>query len=237
MRLIGIATQYRVAEGLMAKRFWGVLQFHLEAWASQGLAYVLLPPQGPSAPEKILPHLDGLLLPGGGDVNPYRYGQEPHVKLGEVSPERDEHEIFLARYAAEKGLPTLGLCRGIQVMNVALGGTLYQDLEAQGFREVQPYQISPPPALAHRVDLVAQSPLSRLFPPRFRVNSYHHQGIKELGRGLKPAALAPDGLVEAVVLEGHPLFLGVQWHPELLEEHWPLFGLFKPQAFTLRSHS
>ncbi|MFN4232661.1 gamma-glutamyl-gamma-aminobutyrate hydrolase family protein [Thermus sp.] len=225
MRLIGIATQYRMAEGLLAKRFWGLLEFYLEALSSQGLAYVLLPPQGPEALEKILPHLDGLLLPGGGDVDPDRYGEEPHPRLGEVLPERDEHEIFLARYGAEKGLPTLGICRGIQVMNVAMGGTLYQDLEAQGFHEIQHQQKSPPPALAHGVKLVAESPLSRLFPPSFRVNSYHHQGIKALGRGLKPIALSPDGLVEAVALEGHPLFLGVQWHPELLKDHWPLFGL------------
>ena len=227
MRFIGVATQYRMAEGLLAKRFWGLLEFYLEALSSQGLAYVLLPPQGPEALERILPHLDGLLLPGGGDVDPQRYGEEPHPRLGEVSPERDEHELFLARYAAEKGLPTLGICRGIQVMNVAMGGTLYQDLEAQGFREIQHTEKSPPPALAHGMKLVAESPLARLFPPSFRVNSYHHQGIKDLGEGLKPIALAPDGLVEAVALDGHPLFLGVQWHPELIKEHWPLFGLLK----------
>lgn len=227
MRLIGIATQHRLTEGPMGKRFWGLLEPYLEALASQGLAYVLLPPQDPEALERILPHLDGLLLPGGGDVDPDRYGEEPQPRLGEILPERDEHEIYLARYAAEKGLPTLGICRGIQVMNVALGGSLYQDLEAQGFTEVQHYQKSPPPALAHRVSLVAEDPLSRIFPPSFRVNSYHHQGIKGLGAGLKPLAVAPDGLVEALALEGHPLFLGVQWHPELLQGHWPLFGLLK----------
>lgn len=227
MRLIGVATQYRMAEGPLAKKFWGLLEFYLEALASQSLAYVLLPPQDPEALERILPHLDGLLLPGGGDVDPQRYGEEPHPRLGEVSPERDGHELFLARYAAEKGLPTLGICRGIQVMNVAMGGTLYQDLEAQGLREIQHTEKSPPPALAHGMQLVAESPLSRLFPPSFQVNSYHHQGIKDLGEGLKPIALAPDGLVEAVALDGHPLFLGVQWHPELIKDHWPLFGLLK----------
>lgn len=227
MRLIGIATQYRQSEGLLSRRFWGLLEYYLEALSAQGLAHVLLPPQDPEALERILPHLDGLLLPGGGDVDPARYGEEPHPRLGEVSPERDAHELYLARYAAEKGLPALGVCRGIQVMNVALGGTLYQDLEAQGLQEVQHYQKSPPPALAHGVRLVAASPLSQLFPEAFRVNSYHHQGLKALGRGLKPLAVAPDRLVEAVALEGHPLFLGVQWHPELLREHWPLFGLLK----------
>ncbi|GAB5602223.1 hypothetical protein FJNA_07480 [Thermus sp. FJN-A] len=228
MRLIGVATQYRQNQGLMPGRFWGLLAFYLEALASQGLAHVLLPPQDPEALERILPHLDGLLLPGGGDVDPALYGEDPHPRLGEVSPERDAHELFLARYAAEKGLPTLGICRGIQVMNVALGGTLYQDLEAQGFTQVAHGQKTPPPHLAHGVRLLGDSPLSRLFPQEvLPVNSYHHQGLKVLGRGLKPLAVAPDGLVEAVALEGHPLFLGVQWHPELLPEHWPLFGLLR----------
>ncbi|GLV48830.1 hypothetical protein TJA_19330 [Thermus sp. LT1-2-5] len=225
MRLIGVTTQFRMAEGLMTYRFYGVLEPYLKALAHHGLAYVLLPPQPPEALEPILPHLDGLLLPGGGDVDPGHYGERPHPKLGEVSPERDAHELFLARYAAEKGLPTLGVCRGVQVMNVALGGSLYQDLPSQGFAQVDHYQKSPPPTLAHDLRQVAESPLSNLFPERFPVNSYHHQGIKALGRGLKPIAMAPDGLVEAVALTGHPLFLGVQWHPELLPDHWALFGL------------
>mgnify|MGYP001627190266 CR=1 FL=1 len=227
MRRIGVATQFRLSEGVMRARFWGVLEPYLEALAAQGLAYVLLPPQPPEALERILPHLDGLLLPGGGDLDPLLYGEEPHPRLGEVSPERDGHELFLARYAASQGLPTLGVCRGLQVMNVALGGSLYQDLEAQGPNRVQHFQKSPPPALAHTVRQVGPSPLNTLFPETFRVNSYHHQGIKALGQGLKPLAAAPDGLVEAVALEGHPFFLGVQWHPELLREHWGLFGLLK----------
>lgn len=138
----------------MGKRFWGLMEFYLEALASHGLAYILLPPQDPEAWERILPHLDGLLLPGEGDVDPDRHGEEPHPRLGEILPERDEHEIYLARYAAEKGLPTLGICRGIQVMNVALGGSLYQDLSqrshlvVQGFPEVQPPSCPGPPGQA-----------------------------------------------------------------------------------------
>jgi len=225
MRLIGVATQRKALEG---RPFSGLLEAYLEALTSQGLAYVLVPPQPEAALERLLRHLDGVLLPGGGDVDPALYGEEPLPELGEVDPKRDGLEVFLARYAAEKGLPLLGVCRGIQVLNVALGGSLHQDLGRAGF-PLQHYQKSPPAwgVLGHRVELVGESPLGRLFPPGFRVNSYHHQGLKALGRGLKPAALAQDGLVEAVVLEGHPLYLGVQWHPELLLAHWPLFGLFK----------
>jgi putative glutamine amidotransferase len=225
MRLIGIPTQRRTPEG---RTFLGLLEPYLEALASQGLAYALIPPQPPEALERLLPHLDGLLLPGGPDVDPAHFGEEPEPDLGEVDPERDQLELYLARYAAEKGLPTIGVCRGIQVMNVALGGSLHQDLKAAGF-PLQHAQKSPPAwgAHGHGARLEGDSPLRGLFPETFRVNSYHHQGLKALGRGLRPVAYAPDGLVEAVVLEGHPLYLGLQWHPELLRAHWPIFGLFR----------
>ncbi|MGC8876382.1 gamma-glutamyl-gamma-aminobutyrate hydrolase family protein [Thermus sp.] len=225
MRLIGVATQRKTSEG---GALFGLLEAYLEALASQGLAYVLIPPQPEAALERLLRHLDGVILPGGGDVDPTLYGEEPLPELGEVDPERDGLEVFLARYAAEKGLPLLGVCRGIQVLNVALGGSLHQDLGRAGF-PLQHYQKSPPAwgALGHEVELLGESPLDRLFPRRFRVNSYHHQGLKRLGEGLRPVAQAPDGLVEAVVLEGHPLYLGVQWHPERLPHHRPLFGLLR----------
>jgi putative glutamine amidotransferase len=140
MRLIGIPTQRRAPEG---RTFLGLLEPYLEALASQGLAYALIPPQPPEALERLLPHLDGLLLPGGPDVDPAFFGEEPHPELGEVDPDRDGLELYLARYAAEKGLPTIGVCRGIHVMNVALGGSLHQDLKAAGF-PLQHAQKSPP---------------------------------------------------------------------------------------------
>jgi putative glutamine amidotransferase len=215
--LIGVATQF-------TGEVWGLRAPYLEALTQAGASFVLLPAQDPKRLERILPHLDGLLLPGGVDLDPALYGEEPHPALGEVHPERDALEVFLARYAVEKGLPTLGVCRGIQAMNVALGGSLHQDLASAGFTQVQHYQKGR--SLGHSVTQVAPSPLDRLFPETFRVNSYHHQGLKRLAPGLRPVALAPDGLVEAVLLEGHPLFLGVQWHPELLREHWGLFRLY-----------
>lgn len=213
-----MATQRKALEG---RSFFGLLEAYLEALTSQGLAYVLIPPQPEAALEGLLRHLDGVLLPGGGDVDPALYGEEPLPELGEVDPKRDGLEVFLARYAAERGLPLLGVCRGIQVLNVALGGSLHQDLQSP----IQHYQKAPWGTLGHSVRQVGKSPLEGLFPETFRVNSYHHQGVKALGQGLRPVAVAPDGLVEAVVLEGHPLFLGVQWHPELLPSHRGLFRL------------
>ena len=195
----------------------------MRALETQGAGIVILPPQPSDRLGAILHKLDGVLLPGGADVDPAHFGEEPIPQMGEVSLERDEVELFVARYTALHGIPTLGICRGIQVMNVALGGSLYQDLPAQGFGTIQHSQKAEPPVLSHSVEQAGPSPLNRLFKPRFRVNSYHHQAIKDLAPGLHPVATAPDGIVEAVVLEGHPFYFGVQWHPELLPEQWGIF--------------
>ena len=207
----------------MRYKIWGLLDPYLKALEAQGSSVVIIPPQSESRLTETLKNLDGVLLPGGVDVDPARFGEEPIPEMGEVSLERDALEIFIAQYAAENGLPALGICRGIQVMNVALGGSLYQDLPAQGFHVVQHAQKSEPGVLAHSVEQLEGSPLHGLFESRFRVNSYHHQALKDLAPGLRSAAVAPDGIVEAVTLEGHPFFLGVQWHPELLPQQWGIF--------------
>lgn len=218
-----MTPQSRSTEGLFRTRIWGLLEPYLRALESQGTSIVILPPQASDRLPTLLHKLDGVLLPGGVDVDPAHFGEEPIPEMGEVSLERDAIELFVARYTAQHGIPTLGVCRGIQVMNVALGGSLYQDLPAQGFRTVQHYQKAEPPVLGHSVEQTGQSPLNKLFEPRFRVNSYHHQALKDLAPGLRSVATAPDGIVEAVVLEGHPFYFGVQWHPELLPEQWGIF--------------
>lgn len=221
--LIGVTAQYRTTGELIRAKIWGLLEPYLKALEAQGASVLVIPPQAEDRLPTLLKKLDGLLLPGGVDVDPAHFGEEPIPENGEVSPERDGLELYLARYAAEHGLPTLGICRGIQVMNVALGGSLYQDLPAQGFRAVQHYQKSESGVLAHSAQQVGESPLSGFFNLRFRVNSYHHQALKDLAPGLRAVAVAPDGVVEAVVLEGHPFFFGVQWHPELLPQQWGIF--------------
>ncbi len=195
----------------------------MRALESQGASIVILPPQEGDRLPAILHKLDGVLLPGGVDVDPAHFGEEPIPQMGEVSLERDSLELFVARYTAQHGIPTLGVCRGIQVMNVALGGSLYQDLPSQGFCAVQHSQKAEPPVLSHSVEQTGSSPLNHMFEPRFRVNSYHHQALKDLAPGLRPVATAPDGIVEAVLLEGHPFYFGVQWHPELLPGQWGIF--------------
>ena len=225
MPLIGLSAQYRHNESRrMPARQWGVLEPYLRAIRAVGGTPVILPPMEEDRLEAALSRLDGVVLTGGGDLDPALFDEEPIPELGEVCTERDEQELFLARYAAERGLPLLGICRGMQVAAVALGGTLYQDLAREGFRDIKHYQDSAPPALAHSVRTTRPSLLERRFGERFRVNYYHHQAVRTLPPELRPLAEAPDGVLEAADLPGHPFYLLVQWHPELLPEHWGLFA-------------
>jgi putative glutamine amidotransferase len=167
---------------------------------------------------------DGLLLSGGEDVDPAHYGEARHEKCGPVSPDRDEVELTLTRWAIVEGKPLLAICRGIQVLNVALGGSLYQDIQAQvqGAGKHDWRAGTPRNDLSHTVMVVPQTRLAHILGalnspgPLYWVNSLHHQAIKDVAPGLTVAARAPDGIVEAVEVEGHPFAIGVQWHPEEL---------------------
>jgi len=170
--------------------------------------------------------LDGILLAGGVDLHPSRFGEEPHPLLGNTDPARDTVELALARWAIDDGKPILGLCRGLQVINVALGGSLHQDLGAQYPKAIKhdyfPITGFQRDHLAHEVALTAGTRLATAFAAnRVAVNSMHHQGIKQLGSELRPAAYAPDGLIEAAELLGKDFVVGVQWHPESLESKDP----------------
>ncbi|MFO7245883.1 MAG: gamma-glutamyl-gamma-aminobutyrate hydrolase family protein [Thermaerobacter sp.] len=157
----------------------------------------------------------GLLLTGGCDVDPYLFGQHPHPRLGRVSPRRDAWEAALVRAALAAGTPILAICRGVQILNVACGGTLIQDLDAQVPGVIQHRQRAPHHHPSHEVRIRDGSLLHRTAGSRvIRVNSRHHQAVLEPGRGLVVSATAPDGVVEAVEGTGPGFVLGVQWHPE-----------------------
>lgn len=166
--------------------------------------------------------LDGVLIPGGVDMDPAHFGEAPHPKLGRVDEARDKVEMQLTRWAIEEGKPLLGLCRGLQVINVTLGGSLYQDLEAQ-YPDAIKHDYFPTYGfsrdhLAHEVAVTEGSRLRDVLArDRITVNSMHHQGIKTLAPTLVANAVAPDGLVEGVELPGAPFCVGVQWHPEVFE--------------------
>ena len=176
--------------------------------------------------------VDAMLLPGGGDVAPEQYGEQLHEKCGLPDLDRDATELPLARWCIEEGKPLLAICRGIQVLNVALGGSLYQDIEAQvpGAARHDWSGGHPRDLLAHAVDIAPGTRLAAIVGPgegpspgsaseqviQLQVNSLHHQAIKQAAPGLQITARAPDGIVEAVEVEGHPFGLAVQWHPEEL---------------------
>lgn len=160
--------------------------------------------------------LDGLIVTGGGDINPTLYGEEPHIRLGAVYPGSDQYEKELILNFLELDKPFIGMCRGMQMLNVSLGGTIYQDLEAQ--YEGTLYQHKQMAMRTHRTHSVTLEDESRLIKimeeKTFNVNSFHHQGIKDVSDKLKIAGRAADGLVEALESKNHQFVMGIQWHPE-----------------------
>jgi putative glutamine amidotransferase len=172
------------------------------------------------APADVIGAVHGLLLTGGGDVRPDLYGAAPHPTFDPAEPGRDEYEIALVRLALEKDLPVFAICRGVQLLNVARGGTLIQHIPDEVGTTVNHRVPTPPHSIAHEVWIESRSLLERLMGERFEageacpVNSRHHQAPKDLGEGLIASATAPDGVIEAVEDPGRRFCLGVQWHPE-----------------------
>jgi putative glutamine amidotransferase len=174
----------------------------------------------------IYDRLDGLLIPGGVDMNPATFGEAVRAECGQIDPPRDVVELALARWAIEDHKPILGLCRGLQVVNVALGGSLYQDLGSQKPGPIKhdcfPSASYQRDYLAHDVALAEGSRLRAAFErPAVAVNSMHHQGIKDLAPSLVASAVAPDGLIEGIESGNGHFLVAVQWHPEVFESTDP----------------
>ena len=169
--------------------------------------------------EAVLDHYldlcDGLLLSGGADIDPVHYGEVNEGLCGSISPLRDAVELKLCRMAVDRDMPVLGICRGHQVLNVALGGTMYQDLKVQQGTAFEHMVPNPVGGMVHEVAIVPGSPLAELQGAEsMMVNSRHHQAIRDVAPGLVVQATAPDGVIEAVYLPGKCFVWGVQWHPE-----------------------
>ena len=206
---------------------------YIHAVALVGGAPLLIPlVEDHEALRAVYEKMDGLLLSGGVDVEPRRYGQSPHENLGAVDLLRDEVELTLTQWAVEEDRPILAICRGIQVLNVALGGTLYQDIPSQAPGALaHPYQ--PGKArdyLAHSVELEAGTLLAEMLSPAGKsvtVNSMHHQAVWDVSPGCLITARAPDGMIEGIEHQQRRFVVGVQWHPEEMVDSYPLMrGLF-----------
>ncbi len=182
--------------------------------------------------------LDGVLLPGGVDVDPAFYGEEPHEKLEEVDLPLDRLQFDLLDHAREHGLPVLGICRGHQVINVFFGGSLYQDIPAQ-FGPIGGEAVTHRGGSKHHDITIEESTLMHalLGVTRIKVNTHHHQAVKKLGEGLRISARSDDGIVEAIEHEGDVFILGVQFHPERMRTEEPrvnaLFARFVAEARAL----
>ena len=172
----------------------------------------------------LLADIDGLLLTGSGpDLNPAHYGEHQEYDFKVMAPRRADFELDLAKLASKSGIPTLGICGGMQAMNVACGGSLYQDIPSQTSYSLPHRQSMPATRLSHTISIVPGSALGRILKQRkIRVNSSHHQSVKTAAPGLIVSALAPDGIIEAIESPSHRFFVGLQWHPEFLFDRHPL---------------
>ena len=206
--------------------------YYISVVKAGGTPVVIPPHKDKESILALLDTLDGLVLSGGGDINPLLLGEEPLPQLHSVCPERDETELFLAREAFHRQIPTLGICRGIQVMAAVLGGKVYQDIYVQGEgAKLKHSQDMPRYTASHTVNIKEGSTLQSIVGNKqtLAVNSFHHQAVSDPGPHLKVSAQSPDGIIEAVESNEDKALLGVQWHPEcfILNNDQSMMSLFR----------
>lgn len=207
--LIGISSGYDRETGR-----YRLKAAYLEAVHMAGGTPVMIGGTKEDAAE-ILPHLNGIVLSGGGDIEPHHFGESAHPRLGELEPERDAYELELARLAHHKRIPVLGICRGCQVMAVSGGSRLYQDIPSQCPSEIRHVQDAARAAMTHRVQIFPNTRLAAVIGAEsIDVNSFHHQSVHTVPAGHVQSAAAPDGIVEGFEDPAHPFYIAVQWHPE-----------------------
>jgi putative glutamine amidotransferase len=226
----GVPMVYRPLIGVTmgrekSQRFFGLNLFimnqtYVRTLEQLGALPVMIPLHMTEASLRgIFERLDGLFLPGGEDIDPANYGAARHDLLGATDKERDRTELLLTRWAVERGMPVLGVCRGAQMINVACGGSLYQDILSDR-PDLAKHDYFPPSferyRISHPIDIEADSRLAHALGQVHEVNSMHHQGLDRIGYGLRVVARADDGLPEAVEAPALPYVVGVQWHPEEL---------------------
>ncbi|MED4911329.1 gamma-glutamyl-gamma-aminobutyrate hydrolase family protein [Brevibacillus centrosporus] len=238
--LIGICANYTIDDSVGTKsglglpgQEWQVLaDDYVKAIERSGGVPVILPvTDSPETLHPLLSVLNGVLFSGGSDIEPTYYGELPRPGLGEIDPKRDKHEIALIKKVLnETNLPVLGICRGSQLLNVAMGGTLYQDLQLER-PEGMPHTLKHAPKYhpTHPAGVLPGSRLEAIFQTQeLWVNSFNHQAVNKLGQGLKVTMTAPDGLVEGIEAPGERFVVAVQWHPEMMiDRHGEYLRLFE----------
>lgn len=207
--VIGITGNYTQETCTLAE---GYYQSVLKAG---GIPFIIPPFYETDRLGELLDRLDGIIFSGGGDINPLLLGEEPIKELHSITPERDQQELLLARLAYDRQIPMLGICKGIQIINAALGGTLYQDIHTQmeGIR-IKHNQDQDRRYPSHQVTISRGSILEKIFGTELAVNSFHHQACKSAAPGLKVTAMSSDGVIEAIESDEFKSIMGVQWHPE-----------------------
>lgn len=218
--LIGLPT-LAIPPGPKPPRF-GINQSYVRALTAAGCAPVLIPLlDDDDRLRAIYERLDAIVFPGGADIAPGDYGEQPIEDLNVIEPARDRTELTLARWAFADDLPVLGICRGQQVLNVALGGTLWQDLRHQGVTSVEHSDADgrARTALMHRVRLDPDSRLAQLIDETdIQVNSLHHQAIKSIAPQLRATGTSDDGVIESLECDNRRFLIAVQWHPEEIDD-------------------
>jgi putative glutamine amidotransferase len=229
--IIGIGSDVHHLRGKRDRAF--AYMTYVEALRRAGAVPVVIPPQPENAAE-LVEGLDGILLAGGEDCDPAVYGEERHASVTKLMEQRrQENDLALAKVARERGIPTLGICLGLQMMNVAGGGTLVQDIDSQVETDIRHASI-PENRARHDVLIEEGTKLSTMVPAfELNVNSSHHQAVADVAEGLRVTAHAPDGVVEGLEDPRHPFYIGVQWHPEDMKGEGSavtLFGAFVEAA-------
>jgi len=222
MALIGITADFDSSGKTRDRAKPGAMIFLPERYCralerAGGIPVILSPGGSRSVANRLLDRLDGLVISGGNfDIHPSLYGEKPIKELGEIKEERTEFELNLTRLALKRDLPLLGICGGAQALNVALGGTLYQDIATQ-LPEATEHGQSAKTLGGHRIQIQIGTRLARILNRRIlEVNTTHHQAVKGLGAGLVVNATATDGLIEGIESSRHSFVMGIQWHPEVL---------------------
>ena len=209
--IIGIGSDVLRQKGERDRAF--AFTTYVESLRKAGAVPVVIPPQPENAAE-IISGLDGILLAGGDDCDPTAYGEPQHDTVHPMDPRRQSNDLTLARLARQRRIPTLGICLGVQMMNVAAGGTLIQDIDSELRTDIE-HASEPSDRNRHDVLIEDRTRLAEILGDReLNVNSSHHQAIRHVGEGLRVTALAPDGIIEGLEDPSHPFYVGVQWHPE-----------------------